>query len=147
MNTTYAEQETRDIAKQVLAHAVAQTDGSAATVIALSGDLGAGKTTLAKAIAAELGIGDTVISPTFVIAKYYPIAGHDRFEQLVHMDAYRIASLDELHAIGWHDAVLSPKNIIMVEWSEHIADAIPAGAHLYSITHEGDNRRISYEKK
>jgi len=87
--------------------------------IALSGDLGAGKTTLVQAIAHELGVVDTVTSPTFVVMKQYKIA-RGRFRTLVHIDAYRIedeAELDVLHA---RELFAEAENLVVVEWPEKV---------------------------
>jgi len=89
--------------------------------VALHGDLGAGKTTFVKAIAAAVGIDPTeVISPTFgLVHEHGSPAGI-----LLHADMYRLAGPDELHEIGWHDAV-SRAAWVVVEWPERIAAALP----------------------
>ena len=151
----YEEQDIENVARSVLGVAVNHGgyDGhgrGGATIIALSGDLGAGKTTLAKAIASALGVSESLSSPTFVIAKYYPIPEHAAFDRLVHMDAYRMASEDELRAIGWHDTITAPNTLVVIEWPELVAGALPEGSHYFTIRNvEGSDtsRHISYEKK
>lgn len=90
--------------------------------VALHGDLGAGKTTFVKAVAAAAGIDPaTVISPTFgLIHEHAGPAGG-----LLHADMYRLTGSDALHEIGWGDAV-SRATWAFVEWPERIADALPA---------------------
>ena len=89
--------------------------------VALSGDLGAGKTTFVKAIAAAAGIDPAeVISPTFGLVHEH--AAHDA--TLLHADLYRLVGPDDLHEIGWHDA-LSRATWAFVEWPERIAAALP----------------------
>jgi len=66
-----AESELRDVAESVMQRASTQKDANAASVVALYGDLGAGKTAMVKALALELGIVEDVTSPTFVILKNY----------------------------------------------------------------------------
>ncbi|MCX6753845.1 MAG: tRNA (adenosine(37)-N6)-threonylcarbamoyltransferase complex ATPase subunit type 1 TsaE, partial [Candidatus Nomurabacteria bacterium] len=70
-----------------------------ATVISLSGDLGAGKTTITKEIAKQLGIKENVVSPTFVIMKIYKLKSSSKhyfnFKKLIHIDAYRIEDAKE----------------------------------------------------
>ena len=143
MNTRYTQEERGVIAEAILAHTTPSDTG--ATVIALSGDLGAGKTTLTQAIASLLGVKETVVSPTFVIAKHYSASKHG-FDALVHMDAYRIESVDELGPLGWSHIVSEPRTLVVVEWPERIESALPGGVHHYHIVHDGDNRVISYGK-
>lgn len=103
-----------------------------ATVIALSGDLGAGKTTFTQAAAVALGVEETVNSPTFVIEKIYALADQ-KWNRLIHIDAYRLKSADELKALGWEEVVADPSNLIIIEWPEHVAEAIPENAHRIQI--------------
>ena len=92
------------------------------TFVALHGDLGAGKTTFVKAVAAAVGIDPTdVISPTFGLIHEHAAAGM----QLLHADMYRLLGADDLHEIGWHDAVARAA-WAFVEWPERIADALPS---------------------
>ena len=95
-----------------------------ALVVALSGDLGGGKTTFARGFARGLGIRDAVTSPTFLIARIYPIQ-HKAFRRLVHVDAYRLASADEMKTIGWRDWVRDPRTVILVEWARNIERLLP----------------------
>jgi tRNA threonylcarbamoyladenosine biosynthesis protein TsaE len=100
---------------------------SEARVIALSGDLGAGKTTLVQLLATELGVTETVTSPTFTIMKKYQTGeGQSRFKNLVHMDAYRIESLSELRPLQLSPIFESADNLICIEWAEKIKPALPA---------------------
>ncbi len=142
MNERYGEQETRKVAERLLSVITAHPER--ATVIGLSGDLGAGKTTLAKSIAEMLGVQDTVQSPTFVIAKFYPTTG-DVFNSLVHIDAYRIESIDELAPLGWQEILTRPGTIVIVEWPERIESALPDTAYRFMLSHDGDARTITHK--
>ncbi len=105
-----------------------------ATVVALHGDLGAGKTAFTKAVAHILGVNVEVTSPTFVIEKVYEITKHKNrpFVRLVHIDAYRLASAKEIVSLGWQEIVKDPGNLIFVEWPENIEVVIPDNAiHLH----------------
>ncbi|MEX0323033.1 MAG: tRNA (adenosine(37)-N6)-threonylcarbamoyltransferase complex ATPase subunit type 1 TsaE [Puniceicoccaceae bacterium] len=82
--------------------------------VALSGDLGTGKTTLVRGIARGLGIQSSVTSPTYTV---YTIYEGDR--QLLHMDAYRLSDAHELDSLTI-DEFLVPPYLIAVEWPEHI---------------------------
>jgi tRNA threonylcarbamoyladenosine biosynthesis protein TsaE len=95
-----------------------------ATIVGLYGDLGAGKTTFTQACAEALGIQETVSSPTFVIEKIYQLK-NSGFSHLVHIDAYRLESGNELLRLGWKELSENPNNLILVEWPEKVAEALP----------------------
>jgi tRNA threonylcarbamoyl adenosine modification protein YjeE len=89
--------------------------------VALHGDLGAGKTTFVKAIASAAGIDPAmVVSPTFGLIHEH----HGTDVTILHADMYRLIGPDDLHEIGWHDA-LARATWAFVEWPERIADALP----------------------
>ena len=111
-----------------------------ATVLALSGDLGAGKTSLVQALAKALGVGVVPPSPTFVIMRSYetkdPI-----FTTLTHIDAYRFESIEELRPLHL-DHVFSKQNgLVCVEWPEKLGDAIPKEAFRMGLIPIGENER------
>jgi tRNA threonylcarbamoyladenosine biosynthesis protein TsaE len=97
---------------------------SNASLVALSGDLGAGKTTFAQAAAAALGVKESVNSPTFIILKVYALFGQ-RFDHLIHIDAYRLEGGAELMALGFDDLLRDPGNLILIEWPEHVMGILP----------------------
>ncbi len=101
-----------------------------ATIFYLGGDLGVGKTTFVTALAGVLDIGEVITSPTFVIQKSYPIAQHSRFSQLIHIDAYRLDSGDDLEKLRSHEYFADPSNLICIEWYTNITSALP-GAGVY----------------
>ncbi len=140
---TYTEIETGSIARDILAR-ITTSSKTKATVIGLSGELGAGKTTLVQSLAVALGVAERLVSPTFVIAKFYETK-HDTFKQLIHIDAYRIESVDELVPLGFENILASPHTLVLIEWPERIATAISSGAHFFQLDHE-DNKRTIYEK-
>ena len=123
-----------------------------ATIVALSGELGAGKTTFAQAAARALGVEETVNSPTFVIEKIYQLPPKNQqgvallvFRRLIHIDAYRLKNADELRALGWENIVADPANLILIEWPENVSGAIPEHAQRVSIKiEEGEERTIRY---
>lgn len=96
-----------------------------ATVVALYGDLGAGKTTFVKAVAEIFGIQKTVTSPTFVLEKVYKIKGFGGFTHLIHIDAYRLENGAELLTLGWEALLEDPHNLIFLEWPERVAETLP----------------------
>ena len=115
-----------------------------ATILALSGDLGAGKTTFAQGIARALGVTDQVTSPTFVIEKIYQLQDQ-AFARLIHIDAYRLNDPHELEVLGWKEIIADPKNLIIIEWPEKVADLIPENATRISFDGTGESRQIEYK--
>jgi len=105
-----------------------KTSGKA-VIIFLRGDLGSGKTTFVKAVGDILGIKETITSPTFVLEKIYKIgtsaAEKSEFQNLVHIDAYRLSGGGDLESIGWGELVDNPRNIIFMEWPEMVHEKIP----------------------
>ena len=89
------------------------------TVVAFSGDLGAGKTAFVRGMARGLGISERVTSPTFTIVNEYEGGRLPLF----HFDMYRLGSSDELFDIGWEDYLVRG-GVCAVEWSENVADAL-----------------------
>lgn len=111
-----------------------------ATIVALSGELGAGKTFFTQNLAKALGIEMAVKSPTFVIEKIYDLGGQ-KWDRLVHIDAYRLESKDDLGGIGWDGLVNDPRNLIVVEWPEKIAGGIPEDVVTIKFKTIDDERR------
>lgn len=127
MTTTFTKNELGAIAKKIL-EKVSFLALSRATLVTLSGDLGAGKTTLSQSLARELGVVENVISPTFVILKNYqlPITNY-KWKKLVHIDAYRLNDSKELMNLGWKEILNDKDNLILIEWSELVPECIPDG--------------------
>lgn len=98
-------------------------------VLALQGNLGAGKTTFSQFLAKELGIKEQVTSPTFVLMKLYalPVALRG-ITQLCHIDAYRLESLHELEEIGAQEYIGSTDTLSIIEWPEKVQGSIPKNA-------------------
>lgn len=90
-------------------------------VVALAGDLGAGKTTLAQAICAGYGVTDPVTSPTFALVHRYDAPK----SPVYHLDLYRLERPSDLINIGWDEIAISHA-LVIVEWPERAGDLIPA---------------------
>ena len=99
------------------------------SVVAMYGDLGAGKTAFVRGMARGMGLDCRVSSPTFTIVNEY--LGK---RELIHFDMYRIGGADELFDIGWED-YLNRGAVCAVEWSENVEDAF-----------FGDEVRVTIEK-
>jgi tRNA threonylcarbamoyladenosine biosynthesis protein TsaE len=112
-------------------------------VLALTGDLGAGKTAFVKAVAKELGITEHITSPTFVIMKMYetPVTNESGFKRLVHIDAYRLESAHELEVLGWNELLADPDALIAIEWPEKVPGTIPNNAHHFTFEHIDETTR------
>ncbi|MDO5695425.1 MAG: tRNA (adenosine(37)-N6)-threonylcarbamoyltransferase complex ATPase subunit type 1 TsaE [Eubacteriales bacterium] len=91
------------------------------TVLALSGDLGTGKTVFTRGFARGLGITDTVNSPTFAIVNEY----ESHRGPFYHFDVYRIEDADELYEIGFDEYIDEPGAFILIEWPERIMNLLP----------------------
>ncbi len=108
---------------------------SPGAVIALRGDLGAGKTAFVRGLARGLGIDARVTSPTFAVVNEYP--GET---PLFHFDLYRLSDEDELYDIGWDD-YLTRGGVCAVEWSEIAPGAFPEDTITVTIERIDENTR------
>lgn len=90
-------------------------------LITLDGDLGAGKTTLARAICAGFGVRDEVTSPTFAIVHVYEAAR----APVYHLDLYRLDGPRDLQNIGWDD-IMQSDAVVLVEWPDRAGNLLPA---------------------
>ena len=117
-----------------------------ATLVTLSGELGAGKTAFTQALARALGVTDPVTSPTFVLEKSYALPERtDGFARLVHIDAYRLSGGESLAPLGLAELMRDPSNLVVLEWPELVEDGLPEAAHHLSLTVLPDNgRTLSY---
>ena len=129
MNVDYKLDEIHKVAKKV-------TQEINSNIILLSGEVGAGKTTLIKEILKILKVNDNVNSPTFSIINEYP---SDDKKTIYHIDLYRIKNIDELHSIGFFE-YLESNNLCFIEWGNMIENKIKASYNKFLIE-KGDNIR------
>lgn len=129
------------VARDLLARVANRGDRTGAAVVALSGELGAGKTSLVKTLARELGLQDEVRSPTFVIEQVYTLPKEALFDQLIHIDAYRLERGEELSKLGWGEIVADNGNLIVVEWAENVEDILPDGTVWVTMEVSGEEER------
>jgi tRNA threonylcarbamoyladenosine biosynthesis protein TsaE len=113
-----------------------------ASVLALSGELGAGKTTFTQALAGILGAAGPVQSPTYVIMKKHPLSAGVPWKTLVHIDAYRLKSAEDLAAIGWGELLADSGNLVAIEWPERVEGALPEGAVWLRFGHATPDTRL-----
>lgn len=100
-------------------------------VVAVRGDLGAGKTTLAQAICRGYGVTDEVTSPTFAIVHEYRAPA----SPVYHVDLYRLEGAKDLQNIGWDDMVRAAA-LLIVEWPERAGDAMPPDHVSIQLEHD-----------
>lgn len=105
-------------------------------IIAYSGGLGAGKTTITRGISLGMGLGDEVTSPTFALVNEYRGKGLS----LIHFDMYRINSAEDLETTGFFD-YMDEDTVLAVEWSENIADELPENCIRVDIQRTDENSR------
>ena len=104
-------------------------------VIALNGDLGAGKTLMTKSIAKSMGIEEYITSPTFTIVQEY-----EGILPLYHFDVYRIADEEEMYYIGFEE-YLSKKGVCIIEWASLIPNILPKERLEIELSYSGDSGR------
>ena len=133
---------------EIILNSLLDLEGAAKTLINLSadhkifvfyGDMGAGKTTFIKAICAELGVQDTVSSPTFSIVNEYSCHNGT----IYHFDFYRIKSIQEAFDIGYEEYFYSG-DLCLIEWPEKVEELLPDHYVKVEIaTIDPDKRRLS----
>jgi tRNA threonylcarbamoyladenosine biosynthesis protein TsaE len=115
-----------------------------ATVFALVGDLGAGKTTFSKTFFKELGVKQHVQSPTFSIINSYEIS-FGEYEKVFHIDTYRIEHIKELEVLHIDEILSNPKHIVVIEWADKIKAHIPQDAVWMYFEHNTlETRKVKF---
>jgi tRNA threonylcarbamoyladenosine biosynthesis protein TsaE len=130
-------------------------------VLGLIGNLSAGKTVFAKGLAQGLGIKKNITSPTFILMKVYPVKSFRRSERnsaksgvisrgklrikfLIHLDAYRIKSIEDLISIGANEYFNRPDTITVIEWADKIKKILPKKTKFVKISINKTSRIINY---
>ncbi len=135
---TSSEEETRNLGEKLGRHL------KAGDTVSLEGDLGTGKTAIAKGIALGLGITDDLVSPTFTLVNTYegPLTLH-------HFDVYRVDDPEELYAIGWEEYA-DGQAVCLVEWGDRIPELLPSNTLHIKLERNGaqeDGRTIVIERQ
>ncbi len=125
--------ELPELVRNVTATLALDRQNHKAVVLALRGELGAGKTTFVQQLAKQMGIRESVVSPTSVLMKKYalpeglnPMGQKRRFKTLVHIDAYRLDSPKEFAALKPQEFLEDPSVLVVVEWPEKLGAELPA---------------------
>jgi len=140
---TLSERETLNLGKKI----AKQLKGG--EIIALIGELGAGKTIFAKGIANGLGIKKIITSPTFVLMKIYETnkyksktnLNESRIQKLCHVDAYRLKSSQDLINIGINDYLGQKNTVTIIEWADQAQDILPKNAIFVKIKLENEKNK------
>ena len=94
------------------------------SIIALSGELGSGKTTFVQGLARGLGIKKRVLSPTFILMRQYAIR-YMPYANFYHVDLYRVENEKDVRGLGLSEIWSNPENIVAIEWAEKIKKILP----------------------
>ncbi len=129
---SHSEKETKKIAGQITKQYKTKR------IFALTGDLGAGKTTFIQGFAQALGITDKIISPTFVLIRQHQIPNKSKI--LYHLDLYRLEETEDLKHLGIAEILSDPNNIVLIEWAEKLQN-LPQETIKISIKKAGGNKR------
>ena len=112
-------------------------------LVTLSGELGAGKSVLARAVLRALGHEGPVPSPTYAIVESYALSSR----RVAHLDLYRLADPGELHDIGFED-VLADHDLVLIEWPERGGASLPDASIAVRIEREEDEvRRVTVTRR
>jgi tRNA threonylcarbamoyladenosine biosynthesis protein TsaE len=109
-------------------------------VIALYGQLGAGKTTFIQKVAKALGIKRRIPSPSYILCRSYKIPKLPG-KTLQHIDLYKIESLKDLASLDLEEIIADPNNITMIEWAEKAKEILPKKRIDINIVYKGERQR------
>lgn len=119
-----------------------QANETQATIVALHGDLGAGKTAFVQEIGKILGVQETITSPTFTIMRQYDVES-EKFDSLVHIDAYRLESENEIGPLKIAELLTKSKTLICIEWAERLGSVLGEQTiHLAFTINEDESRTV-----
>lgn len=139
--TTTSVEETHKAAQEVVASL------ECGTVLALVGDLGAGKTTFTQGIAKHFKISDPVSSPTFALVQEYPVEEglHNCIKTIIHVDCYRLDKPEDLRDIGIEEYFNRDDVLVIIEWADQVKDMLPKETQWIEFSHGDEsieNQRV-----
>lgn len=144
---TESAKDTEFVAERFISGLSSFLKNKQSAVLALDGDLGAGKTTFVKGVFSALKIKGGAVSPTFIIVRKKKTQNKS-IRNVFHMDAYRIKSVEELGPIGFFEMLSTPEALVVVEWAGNIKKAIPKDAIWIKFLHgKKEGERIIEIKK
>lgn len=139
MKLIIKETDLDQVAEKIL-EKVDKVKSKKAKVIALYGDLGAGKTTLTKQILKILSPKSTTKSPTFIIMRRFDVK-YKKINTLIHIDAYRLKNEEELLKLGFKEILMNPQALIILEWPEIVSKILPRNTVHVFLKHIGKEER------
>lgn len=141
MKTEFDLKDIDTIVEKILQKIEKSKSDKGATVLLLYGDLGAGKTTISKTLAKQIGVREKVLSPTFVIMKRYKTK-HKDFKNLIHIDSYRLENGKDLEKLGFKNWLLESDSLIIIEWPENVSQILSDKFLKIFLLHKGDKTRL-----
>ncbi|MDD4624797.1 MAG: tRNA (adenosine(37)-N6)-threonylcarbamoyltransferase complex ATPase subunit type 1 TsaE [Candidatus Paceibacterota bacterium] len=152
---TAGHKKTQELGKIFAQEILRKEPQGKAVVLALTGDLGGGKTTFCQGIAKGLGVKNKITSPTFNIFKKFKIPLYGRgafqkkkFQYFYHFDCYRLLGPKDLKELGFKDIVSSPENVVLLEWAEKVEKVLPKDSVWLHFDFTGKTKRkILLDKK
>ena len=146
--TSKSPKETELIAFSIVKEHVLDRVHGESLMIALEGELGAGKTTFVKGFARAMGVKQKITSPTFVIMKVYELKlKNPIFQRIYHVDTYRLKDYTELLPLGIKEIMNDPANLVLIEWSDRVSEILPKKflkIHLDHVKEKERNITISF---
>lgn len=136
---TTSEDETKKLAAKFAQTILQQHIQLGAFIIALSGNLGSGKTIFTQGFAQGLGIKNKVLSPSFVLMRTHQIPNSSK--KLQHIDLYRLDKIVSLDDLGLNELLGDPDNVIILEWAEKIEKLLPNYSIKITIEYISENSR------
>lgn len=121
-------EETQKVAEDLAKKILKNKPSRQAFVIALEGELGAGKTSFVQGFSKGFGIKEKITSPTFNIYKNYKLQAKN-YKLFYHFDCYRIERPEEILALGFKEIISNPQNIVAIEWPEKIKKVLPKNTY------------------
>ena len=135
-------EETKKFAEALAKKILKRGPAKHAVVLALKGDLGAGKTTFTQGFYKGLGLKTRVTSPTFILMRRTALK-RAKFKNVFHLDFYRIHKISEIPITYFQQIIQLPENIILIEWPERAARMMPKNATRINFLHGArENERI-----
>ena len=152
---THSPSETKKVAKLLAKKILKKGPEKQATIIALVGSLGGGKTTFLQGFAKGLGIGEKILSPSFiilrkfqiprikfpVISKFQTAGSKQQFKNFYHLDCYRIKKAKEILDLGFKEIISDPQNIVTIEWADKIKKILPKDSLIIKFKFLSKNKR------
>jgi tRNA threonylcarbamoyladenosine biosynthesis protein TsaE len=139
--------ETKKKAEKI-AQRILRVKNQKTIILALTGELGSGKTSFVQGLARGLGLKEKILSPTFVLLKKFRIK-KPGFKIFYHLDCYRIESPEDLKTINLKKIINQPGNITAIEWAERITQILPPETIVITFNSIEKNKRelIVVDKK